>query len=245
MNNTEFNRRAIKPVECLKQGWGLIKDQYWLFFGIVIVGIMIGSMVPFGILFGPMLSGIYLCFFNKMSGRPVAFEHLFKGFDYFLQSAIAIVIQVIPIMALMILVYIPLIVMPIVLAPSSGRRGEPDPAIFFTMFGTFFAAFFLAMILANLISLLFIFSIPLIVERNLTAIEALKTSAKAVIGNLGGMIGLLFLNTLLSFAGVLACYFGAFFIVPISFASYAVAYRKVFPVWNNAMNYPPPPQNWQ
>lgn len=246
MNNVEFNRGAIKPVECLKQGWALIKDQYWLFLGIVVVAILIGGAIPFGILYGPMLCGIYVCFFNKMSGRPVSFDQLFKGFDYFLQSAIAIVIQVLPMMALMILAYVPLILMPIFMVPSGGRNSEPDPAVFFTVFGAFSLFLFGAIVVGGLIGSLFIFTIPLIVERNLTAIEALKTSAKAVIGNLGGLIGLYLLNVLIGLVGILACYFGIFFLMPIAFASYAVAYRQVFPVWDNQMNYPPPPpQNWQ
>jgi hypothetical protein len=30
----EFRTGVIKPLECIKEGWALIKDQYWLFFGI-------------------------------------------------------------------------------------------------------------------------------------------------------------------------------------------------------------------
>ena len=33
----------------------------------------------------------------------------------------------------------------------------------------------------------------------------------------------------LGILGVLACYVGAFLVMPISFAAYAVAYRRVFP----------------
>ena len=45
-NPTEFNRGVISPMECIKEGWALIKDQYWLFFGITLVGMLIGGAVP-------------------------------------------------------------------------------------------------------------------------------------------------------------------------------------------------------
>ena len=30
----EFRRGVVAPLECIKEGWALIKEQYWLFFGI-------------------------------------------------------------------------------------------------------------------------------------------------------------------------------------------------------------------
>ncbi len=36
----EFNTGVIRPVECMKEGWELIKDEYWLFLGITFVGML-------------------------------------------------------------------------------------------------------------------------------------------------------------------------------------------------------------
>ena len=58
------NENAVQPVECIKAGWELIKSQYWLFVGMTVVGIIIGSVVPLGILMGPMMCGIYLALFK-------------------------------------------------------------------------------------------------------------------------------------------------------------------------------------
>ncbi len=53
-----YNRGAVKPLECLRGGWNLIKDQYWLFLGITAVGILIGSFGPMAILLaGPSPTG--------------------------------------------------------------------------------------------------------------------------------------------------------------------------------------------
>src|ERR1700686_3169618 len=100
-NALDFERGVIRPVECLKGGWELIKDQYWLFLGIVFVGIFIGSAVPI-VLIGPMMVGIYLCFFRRMRGEQVEFGDLFKGFEFFVQGLIAAVIQMIPMLIVMV-----------------------------------------------------------------------------------------------------------------------------------------------
>src|SRR5260370_27005865 len=122
--SVDFERGVIRPVECLKSGWALIKDRYWLFLGIVFVGIFIGSAVPI-VLIGPMMVGIYLCFFRRMRGEPVAFGDLFKGFDFFVQGLIAAVIQMIP----MIIIMVPSYLIFFALMLTSMPRGETmDPS---------------------------------------------------------------------------------------------------------------------
>jgi uncharacterized membrane protein len=89
------------------------------------------------------------------------------------------------------------------------------------------------------------FAFPLIADRGLSGLEATKLSIKAGKANFTGILGLLLLNVALGIVGVLACYVGVFFIMPVSLASYAVAYRRVFPeVSQNFASPPPPPANW-
>ena len=38
MNNENFTVGQIRPVECYKEGWELIKSDYWLMFAIALVG---------------------------------------------------------------------------------------------------------------------------------------------------------------------------------------------------------------
>lgn len=237
---TEFNRGVVKPVECLKAGWALIKDQYWLFFGIVIVGMLIAGAAPLGILLGPMMCGIYLCFFAKMRGEPLKFELLFKGFEYFGQSVLAGIIQVVPMVVLMSLIYIPMFAMQIFIQP--GKNNEPNPAVVFGLLGAVFGLIFLAAVISGLIMILFVFTFPLIVERKLPAIAALKTSARAVLGNIGGMLGLWFFSFLLHLAGMMLCIFGLYLVMPITMAGYAIAYRKIF---SDVQPQAPSPYGWQ
>ncbi len=46
--------------------------------------------------------------------------------------------------------------------------------------------------------------------------------------NLMGMIGLILLVMLLSFAGACACGVGQIFVIPVTIGSFAVAYRTIF-----------------
>ena len=56
MQNLQFQRGVIKPVECVKEGYELIKSEYWLLFAIWLVGGMIGG-VSFFIAAGAMTCG--------------------------------------------------------------------------------------------------------------------------------------------------------------------------------------------
>src|SRR5262249_27642387 len=72
-----IGRPTIAPLECISEGWNRIRDQYWLFVGIAAAGILLGSLVPLGILMGAMLCGIYFCCMEKWRGRNVTFNALF------------------------------------------------------------------------------------------------------------------------------------------------------------------------
>jgi uncharacterized membrane protein len=245
-DNIQFRTGVIKPVECLKEGWALIKDQYWLFLGIVFVGIFVGGAVPL-VLIGPMMVGIYLCFLRRMRGESVEFGTLFKGFDCFAQSLIAALIQAIPMVIVIVPMYILMFAFMMFSMPRGGGRMDPDESgrFAFTFLG-FYVLFIVAiLIVAIVVTLFFLFTFPLIADKNLSGVDAVKLSIKAARANLGGIFGLVLLNFGLGILGVFCCYVGAFFFMPVGFASYAVAYRRVFPEGLQPFaSPPPPPANW-
>jgi hypothetical protein len=240
-DNIQFRTSVIKPVECVKEGWALIKDQYWLFLGIIFVGVFIGGAVPI-VLIGPMMVGIYICLFRRMRGEPVEFGTLFKGFDHFAQSLIAALLQMIPLVVVMVPAYIIMFVLMMTSMPRGGRMDPDESSRFlFTLLGFELVFVLVVMTVAIVVTIFFLFAFPLIADRNLSGVDAVKLSIKAARANFGGIFGLILVNVGLGILGVLCCYVGAFLVAPISLASYAVAYRRVFPEVSQNFASPPPP----
>lgn len=223
----EIRRGVVAPIECLKEGWAGIKDQYWLFLGIVFVGAFVGGAIPV-VLFGPMMCGVYLCLLRKLRGQPVDFAMLFKGFDYFVPGLVAAAFQFIPMFIVLVPFYIVMFVLMMTSAPSGRGSQDEQSAYLLTILLLYFGFMVIVVIVSFAVMIFFMFPYALIVDRKMSGLDAVKASAKAGVANLGGILGLLLLNFLLVLAGVLVCYVGAFFTLPISFASYATAYRKIF-----------------
>lgn len=238
-----FRRNVVQPVECVKAGWALIKDQYWLFVGICVVGILIGSAVPLGILMGPMMCGMYLTFFKKRRGEPIEFGTLFKGFDFFGPSVVATLIHVVPILVIVIPAYF-VFYIGIILSIATQDPNNPSPVAALGMFIMFSIFILVMMIVVTVISVGFMFSYPLIADRKLAGLDAVKLSFRAAMANFWRLLGMALLTTFMSIGGVLLCYIGVFLVFPISYAAIAVAYEQVFGLAGRdeaKSDLPPPP----
>lgn len=236
-----FRRNAVEPMECIKGGWELIKNQYWLFVGMTLVGILIGSAVPI-ILLGPMMCGLNLAFFKTRRGEAIEFGTLFKGFDYFGQSLIATLIHTIPIIVIVVPAYI-LFYVSIFVSMAAQGGDEPNPAALFGVMAMFGVFWLVVVVIIIIISIAFTFVFPLIVDRKLQALDAVKLSFRAAMANFWRLLGMMLLTSLMSFVGVLACYVGAFLVMPIGYAAIAKAYEQVFGLADGTQfsNLPPPP----
>jgi hypothetical protein len=231
MNNTEFRTGVIKPVECVKEGWELIKKDYWILFAVVLVGGIIGGFSLY-ILLGAMFCGIFYCYLQAIDGKSVSFDDLWKGFSFFAPGLVVTLFIVIP----MIFVYA-IIYMPFVMAMVMGSNLS-ESEMMTLLFGAI-AVDLVVIIIMVCFHTLLMFSFPLIVDRNLSGFQAMKTSARAVWKNMGGVVGLILVNFVLVFLGYLALCVGIYFVIPIMIAGNAVAYRKVFPT-PSAQNFNPP-----
>src|SRR5437667_3012334 len=177
-----FNPGAIRPMQCLREGWQLIKERYWFFLGITFVGVFIGGLGPIGILLGPMMCGIFLCLFQHAKNREVSFNLLFKGFDFFLPSFVATLLMMAPSFLLGLGAYLFFVFGMVgtlaVFAPRGGG-GPPDPMMFVVMISLLVLYFLTLMTGVLAIRALFFFSYPLIVDRQMSGIDAVKLSMKA------------------------------------------------------------------
>ena len=242
MYNTEFQTGVIHPVECMKEGWELIKDQYWLIFAITFVGMLIAGFIPFGIGLGAMFCGIYFVLLQKLNGRQVEFGELFKGFEFFLPGLIVSLVVIIPAVISVVVLYGSMVAM---VFASVGSRGNVNQTVIWGMFGTLFVEGIVISLIIGCLHALIMFAYPLIVDRKLNGIEAFKLSAKAVWANLSGVVGIILLEFVMGIIGYMALGIGLYFVLPIMFAGVLVAYRKVFPSLNNQFqNQPPPPSSF-
>jgi uncharacterized membrane protein len=236
-----FKHAAVEPIKCLSEGWNLVKDKYWLFVGMCFIGMLIGNAVPLGILLGPMMCGIYYSFFQMRRGRTIEFGNLFKGFDYFGPSVIATLIHVVPIVIIVVPAYIAFYVGFILTMFQQQQNGEPNPGLLFGFLGVFMVFWLAVIVVVIIVSIVFTFVYPLIVDRGLSGVDAVKLSFRAALANFWRLLGLFLLNFLLGLAGVILCYVGIILVFPITFAAVAVAYEQVFGLGEPISNLPPPP----
>lgn len=226
----DFRRGAINPVQCLSDACVMLKGNYGIFLGVIIIAfliILISSCLPFMPLMPPIICGIYLCMFAAMERQPFDISTLFKGFEFFWQSFLAFLFLSIPLGILSGITQIGLAAFE--KADNSKATPEQELQNLLYSLGFIFGMFFLIYAASLVIGTLTAFVYPLIIDRKMKAWAALKLSFRAVMGNFFGVIGLMFLGQLLMFAGLWLCYLGALFIAPVVFASWAIAYRRVFP----------------
>ena len=221
----EFRRIAARPIERLTEAKAMLGDQYWLFVGICLIAILIGSMVPMGIMMGPMMCGMYLCFRYRMNGIQVRFETLFKGFDVFLNSLLAMLIF----MAISIAVMLPLLIFMLVMIATAGNNEAQ-------VLGTMITIYPMIIVISLVMYVPFVFTFPLIVDRGTGPWESVTLSARAAWHNFGPLCGMLFVHYVVSMLGLCACYIGAFLIMPLTFGALFTVYHEVF---SSPVNVPP------
>ena len=88
---------------------------------------------------------------------------------------------------------------------------------------------------------LLIFSFPLIADRKLGGIDAMKLSAKAVWHNLGGIASMIGVSFVVAIVGYLMLCIGVYLVLPLIMMSWAVAFRRVFPKIEDDRSHEPPP----
>jgi len=239
MTNTEFRTGVISPVDCVKEGFERIKRDYWLLFAITLVGGIIGGFTMY-ILAGAMICGMIYAYLKAIDGHPVTFDDLWKGMNYFGPGLVVMLIMVVPAFGYYIFVYVTVLAA-IVGGSQAGEAGMIGGLV---VIGIIDLLVLIAMVCFHT---LLTFSFPLLVDRNLGAIAAMKLSARAVWANLSGIVGLVVVNFGLMLVGYLALCIGLYFVIPIMIAGNVAAYRRVFPPLGAQPHMQPPPPssyNW-
>jgi hypothetical protein len=252
MTEPQFYKSAIDATGCISNAWELIKPNYWLFFGISLLAAVCVGCIPCLNIFitGPIMGGVYFVALRQMRGEPIEFAMMFKGFEKFVPLMVIGLIQSIPGIISQGLNY-SLRISDAVIKGSQGSRGidyyqsAADPEIFLAggmlIIVIVVSIFFLLFSIAWAVT--FAFAVPIAMEHDIGAIDAIKLSAKAGWSNVGGIIVLAILLGLMAFGGVLVLCLGILFVLPIIHVAWAFAYRQVFPdlLPSTFRNEPPPP----
>lgn len=219
----EFYTDRVSSRQMMGEAWRILWPQYyWITLGICLLGLIVGSAAPMAVLMGPMMCGMFICFFAMMRNERPTFEMLFKGFDMFVDSLVATLIMV----GVSILVMIPMVALMFGgMIAVSEQAGVVAPGILVAVI----AAYVLAILAMMVVQLLFSFSYPLIVDYNLSGVDAVKLSARAAWANLSNVLRLTILIWLISIPAALLCYLPILLVIPVSLFAQALLYRRIFP----------------
>lgn len=226
IENIRFNKSAISAGDCVSLGWDLIKTNYLMFFGMSLIVVIVGIIpVVSWIIAGPLMVGVYYAMLRQYDRENVEFGMMFSGFSKFF-----------PAMVVGFLLLLPGIVvnsynwgLRIAQALAIYNPNELTGGLLTVMAIISFLVTGFALIGGIILSISLIFALPLIAEHDLSIMDAIKLSAKAGWGNVGGLFLVFLLIVLMLIAGVLACCIGVFFVIPMIYATMTVAYRQVFP----------------
>ena len=195
-----MKRVQVKFGEWIEGGFNLYKANFGTLVLAAIFVVVIGAVTA-GLLAGPMLAGLALItlqLLDRKEPKPEAGK-VFKGFDYFLQSFLFVVVWGIGIL-------IGSVVLGII--PVIGQLASIAfvyAAQAFLMFGMF-----------------------LIVDRQMDWLPASMESIGVVKTNFWPFFGLSAVAGIIGSLGAIACGIGIVFTIPIQGCILAVAYRDVF-----------------
>jgi len=256
MTTPQYYKSAIDATGCISNAWNLISPNYWLFFGISFVAVLIlfaVQLVPFVgpvimvLLTPPLMGGVYYVALRAMRGESVDFGMMFKGFEkagpLFLIGAISAAPTII-FTILDIFLRSTQVLMEAIMR-NQGRnqfQAAPNIAVAGGVIVLVAVVVGVFVIISLLWSITFAFAVPIAMDQDVDALTAIKLSARSSWSNFGGVLVLMILAWLMSFGGALLCCVGLFFVLPIVNVAWAFAYRQVFPDLgpNANIRYEPP-----
>ena len=193
---------------------------------------------------GALFCGIYAALARKTSTGTAEFGDLFSGFQKIQACLIvAVVISLVQfVIGMAVLLVGAALGVSAVGLGALTADGQVNTAAVGGIILVALVLFLVSLIVNLIVSALTTFVYPLIGDRNLSGMEALTTSIKSGLGNLGGLILLLILLILMAIGGVLVCFVGILFVAPIMSAAIFAAYQSVFgrSVGNDSYRYTPP-----
>jgi uncharacterized membrane protein len=199
------------------------------------------------------MGGLIYIALRDTNNEPIDFGMMFKGFEKFVPLMVVGIIQGIPGLIFTIFRFtFDLASIFGRMGSSPSRRGDffqaAQPDINGVLAGLSILVILVSLgfLLFSIVwAIIFFFAIPLVIDRDMGPIDAIKMSARAAMSNIGGIILLFILAALVNILGMIALCVGLFVSIPVTWVANTVAYRMVFPRLNqNYRTTPPPPATY-
>jgi len=188
------------------------------------------------LLTGPMMCGMFLCYFKQLDGETLEFADLFKGFDYFLPGLLVAVIKIAVCMVLMVPLFFILISGSVGLSTLGENNAAAGSA--FGLITLFFM--FVTAVLLMLVGVFLMFCYPLVVSHKLDAVAAVKASIKGAKANFWGLIFFSIVAAIFCIIAACLCFFPIYLAVPIVYAAIAMLSREIFGTGESTAEVAPP-----
>jgi hypothetical protein len=222
--------------DCLNRGFSLLSNNFGAALGgcAVIIAIeffvsllgfipILGPLISLATIFvnGPLMGGLYYYMLKVIRGQPTDVGEVFAGFRLcFLQLMLAYLV----ITVLCGVASIPGGAMVAIGVIAAIAASEP------TAFHLLLMGLGLVIVMVPLIYLgtAWMFTLPLVIDKQLEFWPAMETSRKLVNRCWWRMFFLMILCGLINLVGVLLCCVGTFFTMPIAFGAMMYAYEDLF-----------------
>lgn len=222
---------------CFNRAWDLYKTRFTAFFVVVLVfmgiqfGIaMLGQIPILGILVGlasfviagPLQGGLFYTLIQGVRGREARPEDVFIG----LRTCFApLLLAQLVMTGFTIAALIPAIGVGVAgVLPWVSKRGTPDPG----QIAMLVVAGLLFIIAVTIVKLLWMYSLPLIIDRKLGFWPAMNLSRKVNGRVFWKLFVLSVLSGLINIGGLLLCCVGLLFSVPLSLLLITCAYEQLY-----------------
>lgn len=221
---------------CVGDSWNLLKNNFGLIFGGVAVFFLIqlglGGLanIPIvGLVFslasliltGPLMGGLYYFLLKNIRRQPAEIGDIFAGFRLAFGQLLLGYLVIVILTCLAALPGAAIMAFPIIMMVR--HHGPEAGPILLAVLGLI-----VAMIPAIYLNISWIFSLPLIVDRQMEFWPAMGASRKMVGKHWWLVFGLLVVCGLLYIAGFLACCVGILFTMPIVLGAMMYAYESIF-----------------
>jgi hypothetical protein len=221
---------------CIGNAWELLKNNFGMLFGGVAIFFLIqigmgglGQIPIAGLVFslasiilsGPLMGGVYYFVLKNIRRQPAEVGDIFAGFRLaFGQLLLGYLVM----MILICLSALPgLVIMAFPIYMMIHHHAVEVVPVLVT-----FVGLFVAMIPAIYFSTGWIFSLPLIIDKQMEFWPAMSASRRMVGKHWWLVFGLVVVCGLIYFAGLLACCVGLFVAMPLIFGAMMYAYESIF-----------------